>query len=229
MSNGTTGPGYVLPPAPPPTGLGELLSSVPMNGLTYRVRFGVAAAAGSGARSGATSGAVSGRTATLAAARVPYDSALVREGVHDPAGAARTAAELLDSAQPPTAFFSTNNRITVGIVEELWRRGSDAALVGFDDFELLPPHAAPADRHLLRHQGVRPAGGRAAVPADRRGPVVAFDGGAADAARGARPPGLKPVCRRRRSVPPPAVGIDVTPSSVRVGPGQVIDNVIYSA
>jgi LacI family transcriptional regulator len=79
---------------------------------------------------------VAGAQEALAAARVPYDSALVREGVHDPAGAARTAAELLDSAQPPTAFFSTNNRITVGIVEELWRRGSDAALVGFDDFEL---------------------------------------------------------------------------------------------
>jgi LacI family transcriptional regulator len=34
------------------------------------------------------------------------------------------------------AVASTNNRVTVGIVQELWRRGSDAALVGFDDFEL---------------------------------------------------------------------------------------------
>src|SRR5690349_14953307 len=46
MPNGTTAPGYVLPPAPPGTGLGELLSSVPMNGLTYWVRLSVAAAAG---------------------------------------------------------------------------------------------------------------------------------------------------------------------------------------
>src|SRR5258705_8322221 len=37
MPTGVTGPGTVLPPAPPPTGSGELLSSVPMNGLTYWV------------------------------------------------------------------------------------------------------------------------------------------------------------------------------------------------
>jgi LacI family transcriptional regulator len=79
---------------------------------------------------------VAGAQEAFAAARLPYDSTLLRDGVHDPAGAARAAAELLDSADPPTAFFSTNNRITVGIVEELWRRRSDADLVGFDDFEL---------------------------------------------------------------------------------------------
>jgi LacI family transcriptional regulator len=43
---------------------------------------------------------------------------------------------MLDGPNPPTAFFSTNNRITVGILQELWRRRSDAALAGFDDFEL---------------------------------------------------------------------------------------------
>jgi LacI family transcriptional regulator len=43
---------------------------------------------------------------------------------------------MLDQPDPPTAFFSLNNRITLGVVEELWRRNSDAALVGFDDFEL---------------------------------------------------------------------------------------------
>src|SRR5262249_60561881 len=46
MPNGSTGPGTVLPPAPPGTGLGELLSSVPMKGLTNWVRFSVAAEAG---------------------------------------------------------------------------------------------------------------------------------------------------------------------------------------
>lgn len=79
---------------------------------------------------------VAGAQEALAAAGVPYDASLLRDGVHDPAGAARTAGELLDRPDPPTAFFSTNNRITVGIVRELWRRGSDAALLGFDDFEL---------------------------------------------------------------------------------------------
>src|SRR3954465_10356171 len=44
MPNGTVAPGKVLPPAPPPTGLGELLSSVPMNGLTYWVRLRAALA-----------------------------------------------------------------------------------------------------------------------------------------------------------------------------------------
>src|SRR5213592_405814 len=55
---GTTAPGYVLPPAPPGTGLSELLSSVPMKGLTYWVRLGVAALAGVADR---TASAVAGR------------------------------------------------------------------------------------------------------------------------------------------------------------------------
>lgn len=62
--------------------------------------------------------------------------AIVRDGVHDPATAAQAVSDMLDSADPPTAFFGLNNRITVGIVQELWRRGSEAAVVGFDDFEL---------------------------------------------------------------------------------------------
>src|SRR6266508_4041469 len=44
--NGTTAPGKVLPPAPPGTGLGAVLSSVPMNGLTYWVRLSAACAGG---------------------------------------------------------------------------------------------------------------------------------------------------------------------------------------
>jgi hypothetical protein len=48
MPKGTVAPGKVLPPAPPPTGLGELLSSVPTNGLTYCVRFASAASAACG-------------------------------------------------------------------------------------------------------------------------------------------------------------------------------------
>src|SRR5215470_13688143 len=48
MPKGWTAPGTVLPPAPPGTGLGELLSSVPMNGLTCCVRGSTAAVAGDG-------------------------------------------------------------------------------------------------------------------------------------------------------------------------------------
>lgn len=72
----------------------------------------------------------------LASAGTPYDTGLVRDGVHDPAAAARAVSELLDLPDPPTAFFSLNNRITLGAVEELHRRGSDAALLGFDDFDM---------------------------------------------------------------------------------------------
>ncbi|MEV4757231.1 LacI family DNA-binding transcriptional regulator [Micromonospora sp. NPDC049559] len=71
----------------------------------------------------------------LAEAGVAYDEGLVRDGIRDPAAAARAVAEMLDQPDPPTAFFGLNNRITLGAVEELQRRGSDAALVGFDDFE----------------------------------------------------------------------------------------------
>jgi LacI family transcriptional regulator len=79
---------------------------------------------------------LAGARAALAAAGVPADDTLVRDRVKTPDDAARTVAELLDRSDPPTAFFATNNRITVGALQELWRRGSDAGLVGFDDFEL---------------------------------------------------------------------------------------------
>jgi LacI family transcriptional regulator len=61
---------------------------------------------------------------------------IVREGVREPEAAARVAGELLDGPSPPTAFFCTNNRTTVGVVGELWRRGNDADVLGFDDFEM---------------------------------------------------------------------------------------------
>nr|BFE55480.1 LacI family DNA-binding transcriptional regulator [Dactylosporangium thailandense] len=72
----------------------------------------------------------------LVEAGAPYDDRLVRDGVRDPAAAGRVVADLLDQPDPPTAFFSLNNRITLGVIEELHRRGSDAALLAFDDFEL---------------------------------------------------------------------------------------------
>jgi len=72
----------------------------------------------------------------LSGALAAFPDALVREQVHDPATAGCATAELLDAPDPPTAFFGLNNRITVGIVQELCRRGSRAAVTGFDDFEL---------------------------------------------------------------------------------------------
>ncbi|MGC4773526.1 LacI family DNA-binding transcriptional regulator [Micromonospora sp. DT44] len=78
---------------------------------------------------------VGARTA-LAAAGVEPDDSLVRDHLIAPEDAGRAVAALLDSPNPPTAFFCGNNRLTVGALQELHRRGSDAALVGFDDFEL---------------------------------------------------------------------------------------------
>jgi LacI family transcriptional regulator len=80
---------------------------------------------------------VGGAQDALATAGIAYDERLVAEGVHDPESAAAAAARMLDdAAAPPTAFFSLNNRITVGLLQELWRRKSHVEVVGFDDFEL---------------------------------------------------------------------------------------------
>jgi LacI family transcriptional regulator len=67
---------------------------------------------------------------------LPTESALIRGDAGDPDAAAAAVADLLDGPRPPTAFFALNNRITIGALRELWRRRSDAGLVGFDDFEL---------------------------------------------------------------------------------------------
>lgn len=79
---------------------------------------------------------LAGAQEALASAGLPYDEALVRDNIHNPEAAARAVAEMIDHPLPPTGFFCTNNRITVGALDELWRRDSDATLVGFDDFEL---------------------------------------------------------------------------------------------
>lgn len=43
------------------------------------------------------------------------------------------------------------NRITVGAIEKLCRRGGDAALLGFDDFDLARLVPYPLTRDRLRH------------------------------------------------------------------------------
>lgn len=79
---------------------------------------------------------LAGAQREFADAGLTYDEALLRDGVKTPQDAGRTVAEMLELPDPPTAFFCTNNRLTVGALQELYRRGSDAALLGFDDFEL---------------------------------------------------------------------------------------------
>jgi LacI family transcriptional regulator len=60
----------------------------------------------------------------------------VRSESHDSLSAARSVAELMALPEPPTALFTTNNRITVGALGALRDLPDPPALVGFDDFEL---------------------------------------------------------------------------------------------
>lgn len=78
---------------------------------------------------------LSAAEATLDAAGIPYDDALVRYDLHEPDATRRAIAEMLRLPKPPTAFFCGNNRITIGAIQELWEQDNDAAVVGFDDFE----------------------------------------------------------------------------------------------
>jgi len=79
---------------------------------------------------------LAGAQAALAVAGVAFDEALVGHDVRMPQDAANAVRHMLAHPDPPTAFFCLNNRITIGALEELWRQGSDAGLVGFDDFEV---------------------------------------------------------------------------------------------
>ena len=110
----------------------------------------------------------------------------IHEGVRDPETAARVVGALLDGADPPTAFFGTNNRITVGILGELHRRRSPAAVVGFDDFEmshLMPrPFTVIAyDTRALGRQAAellfRRVGGDRSAPTTTILPTVLVDRG----------------------------------------------------
>jgi LacI family transcriptional regulator len=60
----------------------------------------------------------------------------VRADTHDSDSAVRALHDLLDLDEPPTALFTTNNRITIGAVRALRGHPAPPALVGFDDFEL---------------------------------------------------------------------------------------------
>lgn len=69
-------------------------------------------------------------------AKYPLDPSLLCFGARIPEEAAITAKVLLDSDDPPTAFFCCNNRMTIGVVSELMRRGLRRDVVSFDQLEL---------------------------------------------------------------------------------------------
>ncbi|KAB8185746.1 LacI family DNA-binding transcriptional regulator [Nonomuraea phyllanthi] len=77
-----------------------------------------------------------GYRAALRAAGVAADEAMVVRGVFDPWRVAYEVGRLLDLPDPPTAFFATNNRAAIGILQALRERPERPAYVGFDDFAL---------------------------------------------------------------------------------------------
>lgn len=62
------------------------------------------------------------------------DPELVVSDVRDPVGARAAADRLLDLADPPTAVFCANNRLTEGVATAVWERSADTVVAGFDDF-----------------------------------------------------------------------------------------------
>ncbi|GAA3732039.1 LacI family DNA-binding transcriptional regulator [Salinactinospora qingdaonensis] len=83
-----------------------------------------------------------GAEEALCAAEVPPEDHIFEAWPHEPSDAAGVVAHLFDSPSPPTAVFCGNNRILMGAVAELVRRGEKTRVAGFDDFEFagLLPH-----------------------------------------------------------------------------------------
>jgi LacI family transcriptional regulator len=118
---------------------------------------------------------IAGAREAYAARRLP-DGLSVMPGDFTSDHGARSADELLDAAEPPTALVAGGNQILIGILRALQRRGlafpSDVSLVTCDDTEittvLQPPISAvsrdypevgtTAARLLLRRLGGRDAG-----------------------------------------------------------------------
>ncbi|GHO93917.1 LacI family transcriptional regulator [Reticulibacter mediterranei] len=79
---------------------------------------------------------LAGYREALADRSIPYDEALLRSNRDEPLRAQEAVHELLMLADPPTALFTTNNRISIAVIRALYGMKRQIALVGFDDFEL---------------------------------------------------------------------------------------------
>ena len=110
-------------------------------------------------------------------------------GRHRQRRAASSTVQLLGSADPPTAIFSSNARCSLGIVPALQSVDrSDVGLISFGDFPLAGVAAAAADRGRPGPREGRPRRRHPALRADRpaRAPPQAAD----RPPRDARPPRL---------------------------------------
>ncbi|GAA1486926.1 LacI family DNA-binding transcriptional regulator [Brachybacterium fresconis] len=79
---------------------------------------------------------IAGVRRALTEAGVPVREDLFVTDVHDADGAEAAMRGLLTLSAPPTAVFTTNNRMAVGALRAVSRRDDLPALIGFDDFEL---------------------------------------------------------------------------------------------
>ena len=79
-----------------------------------------------------------GYAQTLERAGIRVDDDLIRTELRDPDAAARAIDEMLALPEPPTAFFTGQNLLTIGGVHALRqaRRERELALIGFDDISL---------------------------------------------------------------------------------------------
>jgi LacI family transcriptional regulator len=79
-----------------------------------------------------------GYTEALEDLGLPPDPQLVVHDLRDPMLAERAALDLLTAPDPPTALFTAQNLVTIGVVRALRRLGreGEVAVVGFDDFAL---------------------------------------------------------------------------------------------
>jgi LacI family transcriptional regulator len=79
-----------------------------------------------------------GYTEAIASTGIRLDEDLIRTELRDPDAAARAIDELLGLPEPPTAFFTGQNLLTIGGVHALRqaRREREVALIGFDDLPL---------------------------------------------------------------------------------------------
>ena len=75
-----------------------------------------------------------GYLAALGARGIEPDPDLVRHGLRSGADAVAAVRELMDGATAPTAIFSGNDLVSIGVVDGI--AGRRVALVGFDDFPL---------------------------------------------------------------------------------------------
>ncbi|MGH2947568.1 MAG: LacI family DNA-binding transcriptional regulator [Solirubrobacteraceae bacterium] len=94
---------------------------------------------------------LAGYRQAMQAAGIEIRPELVRLGTHDAAQAEAVVRELLGlpADRRPTAFFTGNNRHTVGALRALRGVEHEIALVGFDDFELADLLAMPTT--VVRH------------------------------------------------------------------------------